>query len=67
MAQTSYTTQVITAQTRKAAYRKLGELIDHIPHFPGVDIVSIVRNGNNSITITLSNPLSADQAVHLGL
>jgi aspartate carbamoyltransferase regulatory subunit len=64
---TSYTSPRITAQTRKRAYALLGLLIDHIPHFQGIDIVSIVRNADNSVTITLTNPLPADQLEHLGL
>jgi aspartate carbamoyltransferase regulatory subunit len=67
MAQTAYTTPIITAQTRKRAYAQLGLLIDHIPHYQGIDIVSIVRNGDNSVTITLTNPIPADQLDHLGL
>lgn len=66
MAQTSYTTQVITAQTRRAAYQRLGLLCDHIPNL-GVDLVSIVRNGDNSVTITLTGPLPTEQLEHLGL
>lgn len=67
MATTIYTTPRVTAQTRKRAYTLLGLLLDHIPYYQGIDIVSIVRNADNSVTITLTNPIPADQLEHLGL
>lgn len=67
MAQTAYTTQRVTAQTRAKAYERLCVLLTHIPHYTGVDLVSIVRNPDNSITITLTNPVPPEQVDHLGL
>ena len=67
MAVTTYTTPRITAQTRREAYGRFAALLVHIPYFTGVDIVSIVRNEDNSVTITLTNPIPADQLEHLGL
>lgn len=66
MAQVSYTTPRITLQTRKRAYELLGSLCEHLPNL-GVDLVSIVRNADNTVTITLTGPLDAEQREHLGL
>lgn len=67
MAQTSYTTRQITVDTRKHAYSRLSQLIDHLPYFQGIDLVSITRNADNTITIVLSNPIPLGQLEHLGL
>lgn len=67
MTQTTYITPVITAGKRRAAYSRFADLFTHIPSFPGVDIVSITRNANNTVTIILTNPLPLDQEAHLGL
>lgn len=61
-----YTTQPITAQTKRKAYQLLGSLCEHLPSL-GVDLVSVVRNGDNTVTITLTGALSAEQRDHLGL
>lgn len=66
MAQTSYTTARVTAQTRLKAYEKLSNAIQHIPYL-GVDLVSVVVNADNSITVTLTGPINAEQREHLGL
>jgi hypothetical protein len=66
VAQASYTTARITAQTRKRAYELLGDLCNHLPGL-GIDLVSIVRNADNSVTITLTGPVAAEQLEHLGL
>lgn len=60
----TYTTPRVTVGTRKRAYELLADLFAHLPNL-GVDIVSVVRNSDNSITITLTGPLSADQREHL--
>lgn len=62
----SYTTPRITAQTKRRAYELLASLLDHLPNL-GIDLVSIVRNADNSVTITLTNPIPADRLDHLGL
>ena len=73
MANVTYTTQVITAQTRRAAYQRLASLCEHIPYLKeegtggNINLVSIVRNADNSISITLTGPISAEQREHLGL
>lgn len=67
MAQTSYTpTAVVTLQNRKAVYDHLVVFLQHLDAF-NINLVSIVRNADNTITITVSSPIAADQLDHLGL
>lgn len=67
MADTTYTpSRQITAQTRVRAYQLLADLLVHLPQL-GVDLVSIVRNQDNTVSITLTGPVTASQLEHLGL
>lgn len=66
MAQASHISPRITAATRRRAYLALGELLDHIPGL-GVDLVSIVRNADNTVTITFTGPIDDAQADHLNI
>lgn len=62
----AYTLTVqLTPATRREIYTKLALIFDHITTL-GVDIVSFSLVAS-TITVTLSAPISADQATHLGL
>lgn len=65
MARTVYTTPVIAAGGRRAAMRQLGDLLEHLEPL-GLSLVSVVRNADNSVAITLSGPLPTGQIEHLG-
>lgn len=67
MAQTSYTTQqAVTLATRAEAYRRIGDFLQHLDPL-NLNLLSMVLNGNNTISFTLNNPLPQAQADHLGL
>lgn len=76
MAATTYTTTAaVSLATLSQAYRVLANVFDHLALIKdqlGVSLVitAIVLNGNNTVSITLNNPLpnaSADQLAHLGI
>jgi hypothetical protein len=67
MAQTTYTSKVaVTQQNKLKAYEMLTVLIQHLPSF-GVDLVSITRDANNFVIVTLTGDIPVDQLDHVGL
>jgi len=57
MAQTSYTTtHAVTLATRARAYQLLAEFLLHCDAY-NINVISIVRNADNTITITASGPI----------
>jgi hypothetical protein len=60
----TYTLPNSLPATRSKAYQRLSSLFSHLDAF-GVNVDSIVRVGLD-ITITLDNPLPAEQLEHLG-
>lgn len=66
MAQTSYTSPVITAGTRRVAYERLALLLTHLDAL-NINLVSIVRNADNTITVTVASAVPPEQLIHLGL
>lgn len=67
MAQFAYTSQVsVTLATRRAAYERLALMLVHLDGL-GINLVSIVRNADNTITITTNQAIPAEQLDHLGL
>lgn len=60
MPNTTYTSRkAVTLATRAAAYEKLSEILLHLDAL-NLNLVSIVRNGDNTVSITVSNPIRAD-------
>jgi len=67
MPQTTYTTQqAVTLGTRAEAYRRIGDFLQHLDPL-NLNLLSMVLNGNNTISFTLNNPLPAQHVDHLGL
>lgn len=65
MAQTSYTsTTVITLANRAAAYERAARMLQHLDAL-NLNLVSIVVNADKTVTVTLNNPVPADQLSHL--
>lgn len=65
MAQTTYTTtHAVTLATRAIAYERLATFLLHCDAY-NINLVSIVRNADNTITITGSGPITqaADLAI----
>lgn len=63
MPNTTYTTRrSVTLATRAQAYDKLAEILQHLDAL-NLNLVSIVRNADNTISITVNNPIRAD---HIG-
>jgi hypothetical protein len=57
-----YTTTVaVTLATRAQAYEELGDMLGHF-HNLGINLVSIVRNADNTITVTIDKLIRADHA-----
>lgn len=57
-----YTSQhAVTLATRSRAYEMLGDMLAHFNSL-GINLVSIVRNGDNTITVTIDAPIRADHA-----
>jgi hypothetical protein len=67
MAQTIYQSKVaVTMATRSAAYEAAASLMLHLDHL-GLNLISLVRDTNNFIVVTLNAPLPVEQVDHLGL
>lgn len=67
MAQTVYRSKVaVTMANRSAAYDKVALLMEHLDVL-GLNLVSLTRDANNFIVVTLNAPLPAEQVDHLGL
>lgn len=67
MPNTTYTTQqAVTLATRDAAYRRIADFLLHLDPL-NLNLLSMVLNGNNTISFVLNNPLPAAQVDHLGL
>lgn len=69
MAQTTYTRVLpnLTRATREVVYEKLAAVLSHLPNLD-VDLLSISLDvPTRTLTVTLTNPVPADQLEHLGL
>lgn len=67
MAQTVYRSKVaVTMANRSAAYEAAASLMVHLDRL-GLNLISLVRDANNFIVVTLNAPLPAGQVDHLGL
>ena len=62
--QYTYTTQPVTLATRAAAYDRLALFLQHCDAY-NINLISIVRNADNSVTITGTPPIgqAADVAM----
>lgn len=67
MANTVYMSKApVNAQNKARAYEALCVLIAHLQAF-GVDLVSLSRDVNGYVIVTLSGPVPSNQLDHVGL
>lgn len=67
MAQTSYVSRVAAnQQNRDSFYIQLASLLLHLDAL-NLNLISIVRNPDFTVTVTLNNPIPDGQLLHLGV
>lgn len=67
MAQQTYKSIVpATAQNRDQVYEALSIAMLHFVHL-GVDLVSLSRDGQNFVLITVTGSIAPEQLAHLGM
>jgi hypothetical protein len=66
MAVTYTSTATVTQANKHIAYERLYTLLCHLESF-GVDLLSVVVNGDKTVSITLTGAVPADQLAHVGL
>jgi hypothetical protein len=67
MAQTTYTsTQAVSLSTRAAAYDRLAQFLQHCDGW-NINVLSIVLNADNTVSITVSKAVPAQYGADLQL
>jgi hypothetical protein len=67
VAQTVYTPPYIaTLGNRAVFYERIALMLRHLDALD-INLVSIVRNGNSTVTITVDKPIADEQLAHLGI
>lgn len=65
MANTTYTSAtVVNLGTRQLAYMRLCRILLHLDQL-NLNLLDIVLNGDNTVSITLNNPIPAGVLAHL--